>query len=192
MFRSGSWNGTKERNKKSTSASAGAWPVISPEFSPQPAKSALNVGILCRTSARTFVLSVRFALANKFYQCDPQPRSIARRIIVPMTETKSEPRQPKRFEKKANIHAISRWKRQRRLPMPLFHFDAGQFPIEKSRLTCSLSRESSDFPLPETRTGHLILRELQSSNKSDIAPPRPCVSNLRWQLGPIGAAPGLE
>jgi hypothetical protein len=48
-----------------------------------------------------------------------------------MTEMKSEPRQPKRFEKKANIHAISRWKRQRRLPMPLFHFDTGQFLIEK-------------------------------------------------------------
>jgi hypothetical protein len=42
-------------------------------------------------------------------------------MIVPMTETKSEPRQPKRFEKKANIHAISRWKPERRLPMPLFH-----------------------------------------------------------------------
>jgi len=32
-------------------------------------------------------------------------------MIVPVTERKSEPRQPKRLEKKANIHAISRWKR---------------------------------------------------------------------------------
>jgi len=45
-------------------------------------------------------------------------------MIVPMTETKSDPRQPKRFEKKANIHAISLWKPERRLPMPLFHCDA--------------------------------------------------------------------
>jgi hypothetical protein len=52
-------------------------------------------------------------------------------MIVPMTETKSEPRQPKRFEKKANIHAISRWKPQRGLPMPVFHCDADQFPIAK-------------------------------------------------------------
>jgi hypothetical protein len=54
-------------------------------------------------------------------------------MIVPMTETKSEPRQPKRFEKKANIHAISRWKPGRRLPVPLFHRDAGQFPIADLR-----------------------------------------------------------
>ena len=39
---------------------------------------------------------------------------------MPMTETKSEPRHPKRFEKKANIHAISRWKRQIRLTISLF------------------------------------------------------------------------
>jgi len=59
-------------------------------------------------------------------------------MIVPMTETKSEPRQPKRFEKKANIHAISRWKPQRRLQMPLFHCDAGQFPIADLRPDGSL------------------------------------------------------
>jgi hypothetical protein len=56
-------------------------------------------------------------------------------MIVPMAETKSEPRQPKRFEKKANIHAISRWKPERGLPMPLFHCDAGQFPMQIYDLT---------------------------------------------------------
>jgi hypothetical protein len=46
---------------------------------------------------------------------------MARRIIVPMTEMKSDHRQPKRFEKKANIQAISRWKRQTRFSTPIFH-----------------------------------------------------------------------
>jgi hypothetical protein len=33
-----------------------------------------------------------------------QPRKTASRINVPMTETTIEPRQPRRLEKKANIH----------------------------------------------------------------------------------------
>jgi len=75
-------------------------------FHSTPAKGTLNVG-------PTFAVSVpRFAPPNKFYQCGPQPRSIARRMIVPMTEMKSDPKQPKRLEKKANIQAISRWRRQ--------------------------------------------------------------------------------
>ncbi len=42
-------------------------------------------------------------------------------MIVPMTETNSEPRQPKRFEKKASIHAISRWKRGEAAAVSLCH-----------------------------------------------------------------------
>jgi hypothetical protein len=67
-------------------------------------------------------------------------------MIVPMTETKSDPRQPKRFEKKANIHAISRWKPERRLPMPLFHCDAGQFPIADLRPDGSLLFHQKHHP----------------------------------------------
>src|SRR4051794_20944711 len=37
------------------------------------------------------------------YQCGLQPRIRTSRIIVPMTETAKEPRQPRRLEKKANI-----------------------------------------------------------------------------------------
>jgi hypothetical protein len=67
-------------------------------------------------------------------------------MIVPMTETKREPRQPKRFEKKANIHAISRWKPERRLPMPPFHCDAGQFPIADLRPDGSLLSHQNITP----------------------------------------------
>src|SRR5436190_18190620 len=42
--------------------------------------------------------------ADAGYQCGPpQPRRRTKRIIVPTTETKRDPRQPRRLEKKANI-----------------------------------------------------------------------------------------
>jgi hypothetical protein len=43
--------------------------------------------------------------AKRVYQCGPQPRNTKRRIIVPMTEIKRDPRHPNRFEKKAKIQA---------------------------------------------------------------------------------------
>jgi hypothetical protein len=43
-------------------------------------------------------------------------------MIVPMTETNSEPRQPKRFEKKASYFALEARRRSRRLALSLCDF----------------------------------------------------------------------
>ena len=57
------------------------------------------------------------AVATERYQCGPlHPRMRTRSKIVPTMETKMEPRQPRRFEKKANIGWLSR---QRRWPVLL-------------------------------------------------------------------------
>jgi hypothetical protein len=52
-------------------------------------------------------------------------------MIVPMTETKSEPRQPKRLEKKGEHSRYFALETSKTLTNVIIHCDTGQFPIAK-------------------------------------------------------------